>query len=110
MTIANPFFTSYSSSQIKVDVEALARQGVHAIFRARPIATAPNILNQMERRERVILILLDGRRSLQDVARLTHRSELELAWTLVRLLERGFIEFLGAEKDVREVPSLGNGM
>jgi len=100
MTIANVFVANYSSSQALVDVEGMAQQGIHAIFRARPVAKTPRILNQIERRERAILLLMDGKRTLQDVARLTRRHELEIAWILVHLLERGYIEFLGAEEDV----------
>ena len=53
--------------------------GSQAIFRIRPVATAYNILINLERKERAILLLLDGQRTLQDVARLTHRSDLEVA-------------------------------
>ncbi len=101
MTIANVFIANYSSSQALVDVEGMAQQGIHAIFRARTSAKTPRILNQIERRERAILLLMDGKRTLQDVARLTRRHELEIAWILVHLLERGYIEFLGAEEDVK---------
>lgn len=36
-----------------------------------------------------MLLLLDGKRTL---ARLTHRSELDVAHTLVRMLQWGYIE------------------
>ncbi|GHO95766.1 hypothetical protein KSF_058140 [Reticulibacter mediterranei] len=104
MTIANLFVANYSSSQALVDVEGMAQQGIHAIFRARSVAKTPRILNQIERRERAILLLMDGKRTLQDVARLTRRHELEIAWILVHLLERGYIEFLGAEEDINNIP------
>jgi hypothetical protein len=42
-----------------------------------------------ERKERWVLLLLDGKRTL---ARLTHRSELDVAHTLVRMLQWGYIE------------------
>ena len=100
MTIVDAPIAGYSSSQTRFDVEGMAQQGIHAIFRARPVAKTPRILNQIERRERAILLLMDGKRTLQDVARLTRRHELEIAWILVHLLERGYIEFLGAEEDV----------
>ncbi len=41
------------------------------------------------RKERWVLLILDGKRTL---ARLTHRSELDVAHTLVRLLQWGYIE------------------
>lgn len=56
----------------------------------------PNFLGQMDRRDRVTLILLDGKRTIEDVARLTHRNELEITRILIRLLQRGLVEFLGA--------------
>ncbi len=46
-----------------------------------------------------MLILLDGKRTLQDVARLTHHSELEVAHILVRFLKCGYVEFLGHDKE-----------
>jgi hypothetical protein len=97
MTLTRAFFTGYLPfSPVKIDVEGMAQHGVHAIFRARPLARTPRILCQMERRDRAVLILLDGKRTIGEVARLVHRSELEVARTLVRLLERGYVEFLGA--------------
>jgi hypothetical protein len=104
MTIANALIASYFASQVQIDIEGMARQGPHAIFRARSLAKTPNILSQIERRERVILLLMDGTRTLQDVARLTRRHELEVAWILVHLLERGYIEFLRAEEEARNLP------
>ncbi|SRR5579884_1761510 len=104
MTIANDLIAGHRPSQMTIDVEGMAQQGVHAIFRARPVAKLPTILNQMERRDRVTLLLMDGKRTLQDVARLTHRHELEVAWILVHLLERGYIEFLGTREDARDLP------
>lgn len=102
--IANVLIAGYSASQVTIDVEGMAQQGVRAIFRARPIAKTPHILSQMERRERGILLLMDGKRTLQDVTRLTRRHELEVAWILVHLLERGYIEFLGAEEEAGKLP------
>lgn len=69
--------------------------GVTAIFRALPCATAPIILSRMERRERVVLLLLNGKRTLHDVAMLVHHSETDVARTLVRLLNQRYIEYIG---------------
>ena len=77
------------------DTGSLVRVGSEAIFRMRPVATAYNILINLERKERAILLLLDGQRTLQDVARLTHRSDLEVAQALARLLRRGLVEYFG---------------
>jgi hypothetical protein len=77
------------------DTGSLVRVGSQAIFRIRPVATACNILINLERKERAILLLLDGQRTLQDVARLTNRSDLEVAQVLARLLRRGLVEYFG---------------
>jgi len=66
--------------------------GVFTIFRALPYATKYDILSQMERRDRVVFLLLNGKRTLRDVARLIHRGELDVARVLVRLLKLGYIE------------------
>jgi hypothetical protein len=98
MAIIHESFPDYSSaSALNFDIEAVAQSGIQAIFRARAFATEPHILAQMERRERVILILLDGRRSLHDVARLTHHMDLEVAHILAHLLACRYIEFIGAD-------------
>jgi hypothetical protein len=81
---------------LPAQTEEMAQLGVYAKFRARLGAISQPQLQQMERRDRVVLLLLDGRRTLHDVSRLTHRSEPEIAQTLVRLLARGYVEFLGA--------------
>ncbi len=53
---------------------------------------ATALVSQLPRRERWVLLLLDGRRSVAQVARLTQRSELDVASTLARLLQWGYIE------------------
>lgn len=98
MTIAHSLFKGYAhqlSSGIIATTEQMAQHGIHAIFKARPAATTQNILGQLERRDRIVLILLDGRRTIEDIARLTHRNEIEIARTLVRFLRWGYIEFSG---------------
>jgi predicted transcriptional regulator len=50
-------------------------------------------MERMQRRERIVLILLDGKRTIRDVARLVHRSELDVARTVVHLLKSGYIEY-----------------
>jgi hypothetical protein len=96
MAVIRESFPDYSSaSPLNFDVEAIAQSGVQAVFRARTFATEPHILAQMERRERMVLILLDGRRTLHDVAHLTHHIDLDVAHILAHLLARGYIEFIG---------------
>ena len=41
----------------------------------------------------MVFLLLDGKRTLQDVARLVHRSEVDVARILVRLLKQHCIEY-----------------
>jgi hypothetical protein len=102
MAIIHESFPDYSSASPRnVDVEAIAQSGIQAIFRARDPAKEPYILAQMERRERMVLILLDGQRTLHDVAHLTHHIDLEVAHILAHLLALGYIEFIGT-KDTTE--------
>ncbi len=97
MAVIHESYSGYSSaSPLNMNVEAIAQSGNQAIFRARPIVKEQGILVQMERRERMVLLLLDGQRTLHDVARLTHHVDLEVANILARLLTRGYIDFVGS--------------
>ena len=51
---------------------------VDAIFRARPAAATAQVMNQMERQARLVFMLLDGKRTVRDVARLLHHTDLKL--------------------------------
>jgi hypothetical protein len=68
--------------------------GASTVFRVIPETTVPLLVNQLTRRDRWVLLLLDGRRTLADLARLTHRSELDIAYTLAQFLRWGYIEWL----------------
>ena len=48
--------------------------------------------DQLPRQKRWILQLLPARRCLADLARLTQRSELDIASTLARFFQWGYIE------------------
>ena len=61
-------------------------------FRVAPGFQATALVSQLPRRERWVLLLLNGRRSVAQVARLTQRSELDVASTLARFLHWGYIE------------------
>jgi hypothetical protein len=88
MSVMQPAYTPFAYVE-------LAHPGAAAIFRALPFASAKRIMmNQMQRRERLVYILLDGRRSVMDVARLLHLSEIQVAQTMVYLLKYGYIEYL----------------
>ena len=62
------------------------------LFRVVPGLNISGLAGQLSRRDRWVLLLLDGRRTQADLARLTHRSEPDVAYTLVRLLQLGYIE------------------
>jgi len=66
--------------------------GASAVFRVVPGLQAAALASQLPRRERWILLLVDGRRSVANVAHLTQRSELDVASILARFLYLGYIE------------------
>lgn len=68
--------------------------GVNALFRALPAAATKECMHQMPRRDRIVFMLLDGKRTVHDVARLTHHTEVDVARILVRLFKSGYIEYL----------------
>ncbi len=80
-----------SSARLTEGAREMAQQGVNAAFRALAWATEPHVMSQMERRDRVVFLLLDGKRSIRDIAHLIHRNELDIARTIVRLLKSGHI-------------------
>ena len=65
-------------------------------FRVAPGFQATTLISQLPRRERWVFLLLDGRRSIAQVAYLTQRSELDVASTLARFLHLGYIEPVNA--------------
>ncbi len=87
-----------SFSQQEVRTAEMTRLSIHTIFQARTIAVASHVLERMERRDRIVLILLDGRRTIEDVIRLIHKSETEIAQVLVRLLKSGYIDYMGVRR------------
>jgi hypothetical protein len=68
-------------------------------FRIAPGLQAAALASQLPRRERWVLLLLDGRRTVAYVARLTQRSELDVASTLVKFLQWRYIEPVPGEQD-----------
>ena len=85
-------------SHTTVHTDEIAKISIHAVFQARATAVAVQALAQMERRDRIVLILLDGQRTIDDVMRLLHRTEGEVAQVLVRLLKSGHIDFMGIRR------------
>lgn len=68
--------------------------GRTAIFKARESATTAQIIQSMERRERLIFILLDGRRTVQHIARLTHQPESDVEEILIQLTKIGYTHYV----------------
>ena len=66
--------------------------GASAVFQVVSGTPTTTLASQLPRRERWVLLLLDGRRTVADLARLTQRSELDVASTLARFLQWGYIE------------------
>ena len=62
------------------------------VFRVVTNLQASTLASQLPRRERWVLLLLDGRRSVADLAHLTQRSQLDVALALARFLQWGYIE------------------
>ena len=88
MTAIQPTYTPFAYAE-------LAHPGASAIFRALPFASAKRIMmNQMQRRERLVYMLLDGRRTVAEVAHLLHLSEVQVAHIMVYLLKFGYIEYV----------------
>ncbi len=81
-----------------VRTDEMAKLSVYAVFRARTTAIASDVLQKMDRGNRRVLILLDGRRTIQDITRLLHKSEVEVAQVLVNLLKGGYIDYMGTRK------------
>jgi len=62
------------------------------VFRVVSNIPTKTLAGQLPRRERWILLLLDGKRCIADLSHLTQRSELDVAYTLARFLQQGYIE------------------
>ena len=66
--------------------------GASAVFQVVSGIPTTTLASQLPRRERWVLLLVDGKRSVADLARLTQRSELDVASLLARFLRWGYIE------------------
>ena len=69
------------------------------VFRVVSGSQAAALASHLPRRERWILLLIDGRRSVADLAHLTQRSQLDVALALARFLQWGYIEPVDKEED-----------
>jgi len=68
--------------------------GRNAIFKACSMVATARTIEGMERRERIVFILLDGRRTIQDIARLIHQPESEVERILVHLTSSGYTQYI----------------
>jgi hypothetical protein len=68
--------------------------GRNAIFKACSMVATAGAIQRMERRERIVFILLDGRRTIQDIARLIHQPESEVEHILVHLTRSGYTQYI----------------
>jgi hypothetical protein len=66
--------------------------GASTVFRVVASVQVAALASQLPRRERWLLYLLDGRRTVADLARLTQRGKLDIAQTLAVFLQWGYIE------------------
>ncbi len=81
--------------ELRTQENALGASPVFRVVLGVPTAT---LVGQLPRRERWIFLLLDGRRTVADLARLTQRGELDVASTLARFLQSGSIEPVSREQ------------
>lgn len=66
---------------------------LHPQFVPRRVASMERVDGlPLERRERMVLLLIDGRRSVADLVRLTRRDEDEVQMVLMHLINQGLIE------------------
>ncbi|MGH2508844.1 MAG: hypothetical protein ACRDHZ_15775, partial [Ktedonobacteraceae bacterium] len=63
-------------------------------FKAKVTITSMQTMQKMERRERIVFVLLDGRRTLQHIATLLHQTESEVSHILHKLVTIGFAEYV----------------
>jgi hypothetical protein len=79
----------------KVDKVAETKIDSEMVFCLHPATSAQKIVSLLERRERVVILLLNGKRNLREIARLIHRSESDVAQVLTSCLQKGMIEPVG---------------
>ena len=68
--------------------------GASTVFRVVAEIDVPLLVSRLPRRERWVLLLVDGKRTLTELAQLTQRSEPDVASTLAWLLQWGYIELI----------------
>ncbi|GER81678.1 hypothetical protein KTAU_03160 [Thermogemmatispora aurantia] len=94
--LTSPAAASSSRLERAAAADTAMRGELHSdvYFRALPEAARPEIISQLDRRERLVFLLLNGKRSLSEIARLVHRDEQDVACTVARLLRSGYVEHI----------------
>lgn len=82
--------------------------GAATIFRVVSGTPTVTLASRLPRRERWLLLLLDGRRSVAHLAHLTQRSEFDVASTLAQFLQWRYIEPVPGEVDTTSLFESGN--
>lgn len=65
-----------------------------AIFQTRVRITSPQDMQKLERRARLVFVLLDGRRTVQHIAYLLHQTEEEVGQIVLKLMKMNLIEYV----------------
>jgi uncharacterized protein DUF4388 len=72
--------------------------GRMAIFIACSTVPTAQAIQQMGRHARIAFILLDGRRTIQDIARLTHQTESSVEQIMINLMQHGYTQLVSASQ------------
>ncbi|HXR64552.1 MAG TPA: DUF4388 domain-containing protein [Ktedonobacteraceae bacterium] len=72
--------------------------GRMAIFIACSTVPTAQAIQQMGRHARIAFILLDGRRTIQDIARLTHQAESSVEQIMINLMQHGYTQLVSASQ------------
>jgi hypothetical protein len=81
---------SYPPQQLPPQI--VARLARSAAILVRTARFDPNAMQALDRRERQVILLIDGRRTIDDVLRLTRRSQEEIRAILAHLIMLGLVE------------------
>lgn len=82
-------------------LDTITRVRISTVFQARSVAQTQQVLQRLGRRERIVLMLLDGHRTIEDVMKLLHRGEQEIVQSLIYLFQHGYVDYRGDRKGER---------
>lgn len=93
--------TTEQSLELKAiaPTDTITRVRTSTVFQARSLAKTQQVLQRLGRRERIVLMLLDGHRTIEDVMKLLHRGEPEIVQSLTYLFQHGYIDYRGDKKE-----------